>query len=383
MKKILFLLSDRELETTHGKVVLAARNLAKAGHRVDVYVHADKVANKLRKIPAYPNFQIVINPGADKIWKIHERDQMAKEFVSLAGDQCLPGTDFRFWKQVTFDDYLWNISTHVYGTPTEIYDVVIVPLQSTENPPSGPVDIFYTYAAYYARQNNLPLIGWTYEPAQFTSLMSLFVFDYFCVPKEEDKAWFVRQGVAGEKVFVLTDPTDLYLFSSLDDPFRWPLVLPSPIKEGMLGITIINHVKGRNHFVRILRMISELPFPTPIFFVFVNYAVKDIHEKHIFEQMFLPEIKKAGREFYVVDIQEAGKALAVSDLVIATNYNLLTNFYREEYSKNVVTFNPYLSWVPQGELIQDIPSLKQKCIDVFEAKKNRISLKTILGAIGV
>ena len=124
--KILLPLGEKELNATDYRILSCIDSLSAQGYYVDILTYNDELFNKIQeRCKNIKNVNILITKRESRFWTMKQRDSFAKTFISLYHDIILPGTNFKFWKQVAFDDFLWHVSTEVFPRITEKYDLVL------------------------------------------------------------------------------------------------------------------------------------------------------------------------------------------------------------------------------------------------------------------
>ena len=161
--KVLWAVTERELDLTGKRIVGLPRILAEAGHSVDMVVHSKKVLSRFKGTLGHPNLRVIVHKYIDVVLTMQQRDSFVIDFIKKFHSVEIGDTGFPFWEQVGFDDYLWNVSQQQYPLITKKYDVVFLPIPSRENPNPGPVDIFYNNIMYYTKRENVLCVGYNYE----------------------------------------------------------------------------------------------------------------------------------------------------------------------------------------------------------------------------
>jgi len=361
------LVSDREISLTQGRILTLCRNLAKAGWKIEVFTTGGEGMRYLNTMRPYPGFHVTIMGHQDHIWTIQERDQFIYEFIQTMDGLKMPGTEFPAWEACAFDDYLWNISTHLYKWPDlSGYDALIVPVQSKEQPPGGETDVILSGLLYAAKSLGLPVVGYAVEPIKMRSKIWDYLINY----------WISREST-GQKdnTWIINSLQDNYLTSTIQDSRLHPFLDTLPVAKDQMGLCFINHPKGRLEQARILRALKDLPFKCMVSIVTVNYAVKDLHEMNILQSMIIPIIEKEQIQFYYTDLEKSYLALAPCDLIIGMEGSPLMNLWVRQYEK------PFLITSSS----QTIDEIKAQITSYYQHKQNTLTwdkaLREIVGGM--
>jgi len=383
--KILLPLGEKELNATDYRILSCIDSLSAQGYYVDILTYNDELFNKIQeRCKNVRNVNILVTKRESRFWTMKQRDSFAKTFISLYHDIILPGTNFKFWKQVAFDDFLWHVSTEVFPRITEKYDLVLFPIPSFEEPPVNTCDVFYTNIFYYAKENNVPVAGLQIFPIYDIPPIFPRIIDYFIVREDYEKEYYKSIGVSEENIFVVEDMKGSYCLSTVEDSYK-NLMLNREISvdKDTLGIVIINHTKNRVQLQEIVNAIADLTIKKSVYFVLRNYAVRDLHENDIFNDYMKPHLEKKLRKFYTVEPGGTVKALMSCDVVIATNYILLLSF-AGRYNKKGIVYNPLRMEVPQVKDVTFTTSrevLKDAMLSQYKKKQETITLDNIIEGI--
>ena len=90
---------------------------------------------------------------------------------------------------------------------------------------------------------------------------------------------------------------------------------------------LINHVKGRQQTLKLLKHLKKRRLSATLFFCFINYAVKDLHEKDIFNTMILPVVKDLKIPFYTIDINQMHQVMSFCDVMVANCHQEILNYF--------------------------------------------------------
>ena len=163
MKKIAFLLTKRQIETTSNRVLHLVTKLSKE-YRVEVIVNSPISAQRVSKIfTSTKSVTVKLANLIDKQWTQQQRDSMLREWLTYYKD--LKVTDnFMFYEQVGFDDYLWNISQRIYPDDPTIYSMMLYVVPGKWDLPPGTDDTFLTHYLYNHWRGNRKIYGLVVDP---------------------------------------------------------------------------------------------------------------------------------------------------------------------------------------------------------------------------
>lgn len=382
-KRILLPIGERELISTGGRLPKLAERLASQGYSVDLLAHTEALYEKLQECCKEGDRVKVLSTRQDeRFWTMIQRDRFAKTFIRLTHDIVIPGTDMKFWKATGFDDFLWNVSPGVYPKITQKYDLVLLPIPSVEEGPSTSCDVFFTHVIYYAKENKVPVAGLQIYPVCDNPPIYANMLDYFVVREEFERDFLQDSGIQEDRIFLLDDRKDNYCLSLVEDPYR-ALVIDSEFSFGndQLGIVLVNHPMNRIQLNEIIDLVAEIDVKKYFFFCFVDYAVKELHEKDIFNDFIMPNLKNKIRQFYTVEAGGIIRALMLSDVIIATTYIMGVGFAKT-YKKKGIVYNPLKPTVSHFEDVlftHSKQAVKEAILEQYQ-KKQRIS--TIVDIVG-
>ncbi len=385
VKKILLPLGEKELNATDYRILNCVDSLSAQGYYVDILTYNEEIFNKIQeRCKNVINVNILIMNREFRFWTMKQRDSFAKTFISLYHDIIVPGTDFKFWKQVAFDDFLWHVTTEIFPKITGKYDLVLFPIPSFEEPPPGTCDVFYTNVFYYAKENNVPIAGLQIFPIYDIPPIFPRIIDYFIVKEDYEKDYYKSIGISEKNIFILEEIKGSYCLSTVEDSYK-SLMLNKEISvdKDTLGIVIINHTKNRVQLQEIVNTIAELNIKKSVYFVLRNYSVRDLHENDIFNDYMKPHLEKKLKRFYTVEPGATVKALMSSDVIIATNYILLLGF-AGRYNKKGIVYNPLRMEVPQVKDITFTTSrevLRDTILSQYKKKQATLMLDDIIKGI--
>ncbi len=386
-KRILVPAGDRELISTEFRILKCLEILAEYGYYVDILTYDEELLARIKeKCKIQKNINILLTKCEHRFWTMVQRDSFSKSFIKLYHDIIVPGTDFKFWEQVALDDFLWHVSSDIFPKINTRYDLVLFPLPSFDEPPPTTCDVFYTNVIYYAKENKIPIAALQIFPIYDIPPIFLGIIDYFIVREKYEKDFYESIGIKEEKVFILEDIKEAYSISTVEDSYKNLMFNQEISVDGdTLGIVIINHPKNRVQLYEIIDVIADLEIKKSVYFVFRNYAVRDLHENDIFNDFIRPVLEKKLKRFYMVEAGGAIKALMNNDVIISTNYALLLSF-ANRYNKTGIVYNPLKKEVSQ---IKDVVftnskrTLKEALLNQYKKKQETLTvggiIKRILG----
>lgn len=385
VKKILLPLGEKELNATDYRIINCLDSLSAQGYYVDILTYDGEIFNKIEeRCKNIKNVNILITKRECRFWTMKQRDSFARTFIGLYHDIVVPGTDFKFWKQVGFDDFLWHVTTDIFPRITGKYDLILFPIPSFEEAPTGTCDVFYTNVFYYAKENNVPVAGLQVFPIYDIPPIFPRIIDYFIVTEDYEKDYYISIGIREENIFVIEDIKGSYWLSTVEDSYK-NLMLNREISvdKDTLGIVVVNHTKNRVQLHEIIDTIAELNIKKSVYFAMRNYAVRDLHENDIFNDFMKPHLEKKLKRFYTVEAGGTVKALMSCDVIIATNYILLLGF-GARYSKMGIVYNPLKMEVPQIKDITFTTSrhvLRDAILSQYKRKQETLTLDNIIKGI--
>lgn len=384
-RRILLPVGEKEYQSTGGRLLALAGRVADAGDHVDVLTCHEAIHDKAAEQYArHERIRVLLVKPEDRFWTMAQRDNFAKTFIKLTHDLVIPDTDMKFWKMVGFDDFLWNVSAVVFPKITESYDLVLLPIPSQSEHPSNTQDVFYTNVLYYAKERRVPVAG--LQIYQIADLPPIFpkILDYFVVKSPDEQAYFIDSGIPPDRVALLDDLKDRYCLDTIEDPYMQHVFDKDiAIPKDRLGVVIVNHVKNRQQLKDIFEAVGALGVPTTVFFVFLNFAVKELHENDIFQDLMRPALEQAVGAFYSVESGGFVRALMLGDVTVATDYMLQLSF-GARYGKVGVVYNPLrerVDHIKEVAFAGSRQALRQVLLDAYERKRRRVTLADVVGRI--
>ncbi|MFZ5861386.1 MAG: hypothetical protein ACOYXR_00855 [Nitrospirota bacterium] len=381
-RRILFPLGEKEHQSTGGRVLKLAGALADAGHRVDILTCHDGLAQAATEsYHGRPEVRVRLTKADERFWTMAQRDNFAKTFIKLTHDIVIPGTDMKLWKMVGFDDFLWNVSASVFPKITESYDLMVFPIPSFHEHPSPIQDVFYTNVMFYAKEHRVPVAGLLLYPTSDVPPIFPKLLDYYIVKDERERGALTADGASADRVFVLEDLKERYCIDTIEDVYmQHTFDKEIAVPADHLGIVIVNHVRNRQQLLEVFAVIGKLGVPTTVFFVFLNFAVKELHEKDIFDDLLKPTLDKTIGAYYSVDSAGMIRALMLSDAMVATQPMLQLSF-GARYRKTGIVYNPLARAVGSGDDVGFAGSpdaLRRMLLEAYERKQRRMTLSNIV-----
>lgn len=381
--RILMPVGPKELASTDGRMLNMASALAKAGHSVDLLSYEDDLIGKAReKLGSTEGVRVLMHKSEDRFWSMMHRDDFARTFIKLYHDIEVPGTDFKFWKQVGFDDFLWNVNVNLFPRITVKYDLVLMPVPSTEESGSSKNDVFLTNVVYYAKEQKVPLAGYQLFPVYDAPIVFWRLFDYLIVRDDFEREYVGRCGFDGGRVHVVDDFTDAYAMATVEDTYKNMLFGEHKFDfaPGSLVVTVVNNPRNRPQLNEIFETIGSAKFEKEMIFCFVNFAVREYHEGDIFELMLRPVLEKTMKKFFVVQAGGIVKSLMFSDVIISTTHIVPLEF-AARYGKTAVVYNPLRESPPISRGVSFVQTRQELARILDEASARKASAVTLSGAV--
>jgi hypothetical protein len=343
-KRILFATGDRDAGVTNYRLLELANSLAANPFDIDVVTCDEELVGRCRELfEGSENIRYAALPREERFWTMAQRDGFAKTFIKLNHDLEIPGVDLKFWKMTGFDDFLWNTSSTTYPDISEHYDAVIVPIPSFSEGPPARCDVFYTHVIFHAKQNAIPVIGLQIYPIYDVPPIYPMMIDHFVVKGELEGEFYRDLGIPSERISVVDDVKENYCLSTVQDSYR-NLTIDKELEvpRDAMGIVVINHSRNRFQLYDVLEVIGEFDKPKSVFFVMVNFSVKELHEQDIFKDLTQPVLEKTVKSYYTVETGALIKCLMLCDAIIATNYIVPLSF-AGQYGKRGIVYNPLIT----------------------------------------
>lgn len=350
-KRILFVVTEREINATNQRLLHLPKRFAEQGYLVDAMTYDEAAHQQLTEYYAgCPGVHARLLAHDECFWTMRQRDSFAKTFIKLFHDRIIPGTDMKFWKLVAFDDFLWNVSPVVYPHIDTHYDLVVLPVPSTFEPPAGPGDVFYTSIVYQAKREGIPILGVQIYPVMYIPPLYQRMVDHWLVGSTSQGDYLRSHGVAADRLHHIGDLRDRYSLSTVGDAYS-DLVYDDALYPApdTLAIVVVNHCRNRVQIQDMIEAIGEFQGKKKLLFAFVGYAVKELHEKDVFADLQEGVIRTAmSDDFYTVKPGSLISALMLSDVIVSSNYITPLSF-ASRYGKCGVVYDPLRPALPYIE----------------------------------
>jgi len=357
LKKILFLISDKEVTLTGARIFQLLPDLTK-DYEVTVATNEPAILRHIK--PDLPNYKGIVCKPQEAVWNMKQRDKFAKKFISSFHDIKFPNTDMPMWKAEAFDDYLWNVSQYIYPQVEGQFDLVLAPTPSLEEPPGHLVDEFFTAQYFKVKEQKIPIMGYEVLPIQFLPLLHNYLFDYFAVKSNSSVNHLKNNGIESSKIFECTYPFDNYCIDSVEDTFKHFLFKATKPKRNEFNITVMNHVRLRDELKAVFKILGSLEIPVNVNFGLINYAVKEIHEIEILRDVMIPEFQKHIKKMTMFELPEATSVLISSDCFVTCAYMTLYRWC-DKYNIPIVKY-------------EDENQLRKILLAIWDDKKKQIGI---------
>lgn len=386
MRRILFPIGEKELQATQGRLLHVVQMLARAGNAIDVLTYSEEVAAKAE---AFSRDAAGISVRLVKARKLlipySFRDDLLKTFIKQTHHLIVPETDMRIYKLAAFDDFWGHIDAHAYQdidiTP---YRLIVMPLLSEEDSPPPECSVFYSSMCLLAREKNIPLVGLQIYPVVHTPPLFAKSMNYVVIKEEHERDYLRTWGVADERIFLVTEEKEAYCLSTIEDTYR-NLMLNSGVETDRdeLCITVINHPRFRAVVRNILSIIAPMNVKKLIFLVKRGYAVKELSEDDIINDMYAEVIKRIKGRAYVLEPEIMARIIMTSDVVISPSYITPLRF-AAAYGRCSVVYNPLYERTASrdGVVVIDEPTaLEDALMSCYRRKTSLTSLCDIVATI--
>ena len=383
MKKLLFPVSERDYFATMGRICHLLNELS--NHFIvevltiskEVY---DDVNNKLGSTSSNIHARVIEVESLPVNYDL--RDDLAKIFVQYTYDIFVPGTDLKLWKTTAFDDFWGHISGYDFPEIGAIdADMVLFPLMNYDEAISDDVDVFYTTLLFDAKEAGIKVAGYQVYPAFESGLLMARLMDALIVRKEYEKQFYVKKGIAPEKILVLTDSKDIYSLSTIEDVYKNHLYNSQIAMSGSeLGVVVFNHSRFRPQLREVFRVISETGIPVVLFLVKRNFVIREFREDKIIEEAFFKDLKKIKGRFYIVEPGSIVPTVMISDVVISPSYISPVEFSAQN-GKDAWIYNPMSDPMPDVNGVMFIKSpgnLAQSLKRAYKTKHDTVGMTDII-----
>jgi len=323
MKKLMFPLNERDYFATGGRISYLMDDLSKY-YMVEVLTISKDVYDDLLKKVESTSSSVLVR-YIDSIYTpvtIATRDDLVKIFIRYTYDMVIPGTDIKIWKTTAIDDFFGHISGLSFpGITGSDADMILFPLMNDDEPLSEDSDIFYTTLLFDAREKGTKVMGYEVYPVFGGNLLMPRLMDGLIVRKEFEKLFYIKKGIAAEKIWVLTNDRDIYSLSTIEDTYKNYLYNSQiEVNRSELAITVFNHAKFRPQLSELFRVIAETGFPVVLLLVKRIYNIGGYTEDNVIDGIFMEDIKKIKCRFYIVDPTSVVPTVMISDVVISPSY---------------------------------------------------------------
>ena len=386
MKKLLFPLSERDYFATSARICHMLNELSK--HFImEVLTISKKVYDDINeKLDiTSSNMRARLIGGESQPVTYAVRDDLAKSFVEHTYDMVLPGTGLKLWKTTAFDDFWGHISGFYFPEIAGIdADMLLFPLMNYDESISDEVDVFYTTLLFDAKEAGIKVAGYQVYPVVESGMLMARLTDALIVRQEYEKQFYVKKGIAPEKIWVLTDSKDIYSLSTIEDVYKNHLYDSQiAIERSELGVVVFNHARFRPQLREVLRVITETEIPVALFLVKRNIVVREFTEDKIIEGVFLNDLKKIKGRFCVVGSDSVVPVVMTSDVVISPSYISPIEFAAQQ-GKDAWIYNPVNDPMPEVNGIRFIKSpdnLAQSLKTAYKRKLDTIGMTDIINAL--
>ncbi len=388
MKKLLFPVSERDYFATSGRICHLMKDLS--GHFiVEVLTISKEVHDDINKKLGSTSFNI----HARKIVKeslpvtYDFRDELAKKFVRYTYDMLVPGTDLKLWKPIAFDDFWGHISGYSFPEIAGIdADMVLFPLMNYDEAISEDVDVFYTTLLFDAKEAGIKVAGYQVYPVVESGLLMAGLMDTIIVRKEYEKQFYIKKGIAPEKIRVLTDSRDIYSLSTIEDVYKNCLYNSNSqmaIDRSELGVVVFNHSRFRPQLREVFRVITETGIPVVLFLVRRKFVIREFTEDKIIEGVFLKDLMKIKGRFYVVEPGSVVPVIMISDVVISPSYISPLEFAARN-GKDTWIYSPMNTPMPDDDGVTFIKSpadLARSLKRTYKKKRETVGMTDIINEL--
>ncbi len=157
-----------------------------------------KASSKINKV-------YLINPSYKKLRK-EEKESIAHRFRKHIENFRFPDSNFPYWKSIVYDEYLGSLQSTEYKIKEVLDDAkpsfLLIPIPSVINSMLND-DLFTGKFIYFAKQKNIPVIGFQYAPLIDKNFVHLYYgIDYFIVNSEAEKQFLINLGLNDKKIFI-------------------------------------------------------------------------------------------------------------------------------------------------------------------------------------
>lgn len=384
-KRILFPLGEKENSSVQERLLHLPLRLAKEGFSVDVVTYKKDLYEKAESFfKNTANITLKLMKSVPLVWPPHQRDDFVKIFIRHTFDLYMPGTDMKYWKTAAFDDFRGHVSSQAFSGLEGSYDLLLMPIPSSDEPPSTDCDVFYSTVVFFAKENNISTAGLQIYPISHTPLIFLRSFDYFIVKEEFEKEYYINHGIEDSRIFILDGHEENYCLSTVEDIYKNLMFSDQiSIERDEIGVLIVNHSKFRPQIKEIIEALSELNIKKSIYFQKRGYHVRELSEDQIVDELIRPALAKAGGKHYIVQEGALVKVLMPCDIIIAPVYIIPLSF-AVQHDKCAIVYNPLKKAVQfqDGVLfLNNKKSIMETVMAYFEKKQKRTYISDIVERI--
>ncbi len=386
MKKLLFPVSERDYFATSARICHMLNELS-MHFIIEVLTISkkvyDEINEKLDTASSNIHARLIVEESLPITYAV--RDDLAKRFVQYTYDIVVPGTDLKLWKTTAFDDFWGHISGSYYPEIAGIdADMLLFPLMNYDESISDEVDVFYTTLLFDAKEAGIKVAGYQVYPVVESGLLMARLMDALIVRQEYEKQFYVKKGIAQEKIWVLTDSRDIYSLTTIEDVYKNHLYDSQiTIDRSELGVVVFNHARFRPQLREVFRVITETGIPVALFLVKRNIIVREYTEDKIIEGVFLNDLKKIKGRFCVVGSDAVVPVVMTSDVVISPSYISPVEFSAQQ-GKDAWIYNPVIDPMPDINGVRFIKSpdnLAQSLKRAYKRKHDTIGMIDIINEL--
>jgi hypothetical protein len=386
MKKVLLPVSEREYSITQGRLCYLIKSLAE-NFAVELLTNSkDVYEDATKRLVNCPNVSMRLVEPKFLPLSFSYRDDLAKIFIKYTKDIFIPDTDLNIWKTAAFDDFWGHISTISYPAMTKIdAHVVLLPLMSFDDTPTEEMDVFYTSITFMAKEAGIKVVGYQIYPVFNILKLMPRLMDGLVVKTENEREFFLKMGIASEKIHLLTDGKDIYSISTIEDTYENHIYNEQlGISRDELGILVCNHQKFRPVLKEIFGILSKVNIPIVLSLLKREYTVRELKEDEIIEGIYFDAIRKITNKFYLVENPSLVPITMISDVIISPTYITPLEF-AVNHSKRAVVFNPLLYTsmfdVNGVTFVNNSNDLTALLKQAYHDKKRLVNMKDILTQI--
>lgn len=385
MKKILFVISERDYFSAYGRLSYLLQRMS-VEFEVTVITDSEGVKDDILKGLQGKKTVTVQKVDAQPLPITFDfRNNLAKAFVRYTHDLTIPGTDLKIWKTAAFDDFWGHITTCSFPELSTIdADLVLLPLISYDDTPWQETDFLYTHAAFRAKEANKKVVGLQLFPVFNTLLLMAKLVDAIILKDKQEEEFYIRKGFREDTLHVLTDDKDVYSLTTIDDVYKNHMYNSQlDIGPGEMAVAITNHMKYRPQIREAIGLLGESKLPVVLLLIKREYAVRDLHEDQIIRDIYFDDIRRSGCKFYLIEQQSTVPTLMVSDVIISPVYAVPLEF-AAHYGKTALVYNPYFEDMPDFKNVSFInkPSGFIRCLkNAYDERQKRTTINKTLEKI--